>query len=345
MVTFFTAVSIVIFIIVVFRTIYRTRVAQQNTDINRELIRAHLLNRSDHNYYRYKTDRETTHWSTMVYNQGIRDARYCILRELPKMKPTEWEHAIIEAINEKSPKLLMYLTKGKLDVEVLKKREKQGINDAIRVIDRTTIDGYLTLRSYFHDLFEEIVDSCKSENRFYMYGQHRVIRVLRSFKASECELEPAISNAVCEEDKDENIVGIFETLAYQYRWCKNKKRDYRDQMHRDNPVIEFNLNAIRKAEQFRYKGSLINSLYIELHRRLCELTNDYPTVPMGQVETLFNGHYLRYEYGIGHVYLVKVTGAVDYYPDYLLIEFKDIAPDEPLLRELRAYKLHIEGND
>lgn len=345
MVTFFTALSIVIFIIVVFRTIYRTRLAHQNTDISRELIRARLLDRSDHNYYRYKTDRETTHWSTTVYNQNIRDARHCILRELPKMKPTEWEHAIIEAINEKSPKLLMYLTKGKLDVEVLKKCEKQGINDAVRVIDRTTVDGYLTLRSYFHDLFENIVDSCKSENRFYMYGQHRVIRVLRSFKASECEFEPAISDAVREEDKDEKIVGIFETLVYQYRWCKNKKRDYRDQMHRDNPVIEFNLDAIRKAEQFKYNGSLINSLFIELHRRLCELTNDYPTVPMGQVETLFNGHYLRYEYGIGHVYLVKVAGAVDYYPNYVLIEFKDIAPDEPLLRELRAYKLHIEGND
>jgi hypothetical protein len=345
MVTFFIALSMMIFIIVALRTIHRTRVVQPNTDINRELIRARLLDRSLYNYHRINTDRETIHWGTAIYNKDIRDTRYCILRKLPKMKPTEWEHTIIEAINEKSPKLLMYLTKGKLDVEKLKQREKEGMADAIRVIARTPVDRYLTLRDYFHDLFENIVDSCKSENRFYMYGQHRVIRVLRSFKASAGEFEPAISEASREEDKDEKTVGIFETLAYQYCWCKNKKREYKDQIHRDNPLIEFNLDAIRKAGHFKYNGSLINSLYTELHRRLCELTNDYPAFPMGQVEALFDGHYLRYAYGLGHVYLVKVVGAVDYYPDYLHIEFTNIASDDPLLREIRAYKLHIEGND
>jgi hypothetical protein len=346
MVTIFIALSMMTFIVVVLGTRHRRRIAQKQTDINRELIRARLLQRSDDYCRRVNTDRETIHWSTVTYSKDIRDIRYRILRELPNLKPTEWEHSVIDAINEKSPKLLMYLTKGKLDIEILKEREKEGIDDAIRVIARTPVDSYFKLRAYFHDLFENIVDSCKSENRFYLYGQQRVIQMLRCFKASACEFEPVISKAMCEKDKDEKTVGIFETLAYQYRWCKNKKRDYKDQIHRDNPIIEFNLDAIRTAEQFKYKGSLINSLFIELHRRLCELTNDYPMVPMGQVETLFDGHYLRYDHGgVGHVYLVKVVGAVDYYPDYLLIEFENIAPDAALLRELRAYKLHIEGND
>jgi hypothetical protein len=345
MVTIFIALSMLTFIVVVLGTRHRTRLVQKGPDIDKELIRARLLQRSDDYCRRINTDRETIHWGTVTYSKDIRDIRYRILRELPNLEPTEWEHAIIDAINEKSPKLLMYLTKGKLDVETLKKREKQGIDDAIKVIADTPADGYFKLRAYFHDLFENIVDGCKSENRFYLYGQQRVIQMLRCFKASVCEFEPLITKAEREEDEDEKAVSLFERLAYQYSFCMAKKKEYKNQIQRENPLIEFDLDAIREADHFKYDGSLINSLYIELHRRLCELTNDYPTVPWGQVETLFDGQYQRYTYRFGHVYLVKVIGAVDYYPDYLYIECQDIAKDDPLFRELRVYKLHLEGND
>ena len=345
MVTIFIALSMITFIVVVLGTRHRTRLVQKEPDIDKELIRARLLQRSDDYCRRVNTDRETIHWGTVTYSKDIRDIRYRILRELPHLKPTEWGNAVINAINEKSPKLLMYLTEGKLDIDILKKREKQGIDDAIKVIAETPVDGYFMLRAYFHDLFENIVDACKSENRFYLYGQQRVIQMLRCFKASACEFEPPIKKADREEDEDEKTVSLFERLAYQYSFYKNKKNEYKNQIQRENPLIEFNLDAIRKADHFKYNGSLINSLYLELHRRLCELTNDYPTIPLGQVETLFDGQYQRYAYRFGYVYLAKVIGAVDYYPDYLYIEFQDIATDDPLFRELRVYKLHLEGND
>jgi hypothetical protein len=345
MVTIFIALSIMTFIVVVLGTRHRMRLVQKGPDIDKELIRARLLQRSDDYCRRVNTDRETIHWSTVTYSKDIRDIRYRILRELPHLEPTEWEHAVIDAINEKSPKLLMYLTKGRLDIDILKKSEKQGIDDAIKVIDKTPVDGYFKLRAYFHDLFENIVNSCKSENRFYLYGQQRVIQMLRCFKASACEFEPPIKKADREVDADEKTVSLFERLAYQYSFYKNKKNEYKNQIQRENPVIEFKLDAIRKADLFKYSGSLINSLYLELHRRLCELTNDHPTIPLGQVETLFDGQYLRYTYRFGYVYLVKVIGAVDYYPDYIYIELQDIPADDQIFRELRAYKLHIEGND
>ena len=52
-----------------------------------------------------------------------------------------------------------------------------------------------------------------------------------------------------------------------------------------------------------------------------------------------------YSYGGGTTILVKYRGAVEYFPDRLFVEFRDINPDSWLIRWLKSYKLHLEGND
>jgi len=97
---------------------------------------------------------------------------------------------------------------------------------------------------------------------------------------------------------------------------------------------------MEKADVLKYNGSLVNECYLELKNMLnlfkdCEYEGLWATSdPLYDCED-----------GDGLAILVKYRGAVEYFPDRLFVEFRDIDPDSWLIRWLKSYKLHLEGND
>lgn len=261
------------------------------------------------------------------------------------MGSTDWERDVFRAIVERSPALSTFVPGGKLDIETMRRRERQGIEDAIQAIEKVQAGYHVTLRSYFRALFDNIVASCQTDNPFYMYGVRRVILALRSFRASDCDFVPQLSGpeAPQTEQKPANM-DIFGALASYYSHLEKKKHDYKYEHLSDKPVMEFDLERIANIGYFEYQGSLVNCLYLELLQRMRLWTGQDTPENYIRTDMLYNGVTTVFTCTTGRVILVKICAAVDYYPDRLYVEFENVDKREQIIRHLRAYKHHIEGN-
>jgi len=342
MVTFLIGLIIITVIAVAYIRLRGPRVTEPHLTLDRDSIRERLLAASERGFQR--PEREPSLWAERTH-QSVRDARFCMLRELPQMQPSDWERFVFRAIVDKTPNLRLYVPKGKLDIETMERRERQGIEVAIQAIEQVSLGYHVTLRSYFRALFDSIVQSCQTDNPFYMHGVRRVILALRSFRASDCDFVPQLSGPEAPEYKEwRSKFDVVGALAVYFAQLEKKKRNYNYEHFTDNPVMEFNLERIDDAGYFEYQGSLINCLYLELLQRLHLWTGQ--DIPRNYIQTdmLYNRVTSVFIHDLGKIILVKVCGAVDYYPDRLFIEFENIDKHDQICRDLHAYKLHIEGN-
>jgi hypothetical protein len=345
------AVAILIFIIIL-SILYQnekrqTCPAEEEVDEDRAWLRNYLFECDKYKYERLYSNRETSLWKDYIQRNKLSRIRNYILNELAKLPRTDWEWYVLNAIHGKSPALRYYLIDEHLDLALLKKNEAQGIKDAIRAVKITNVEYSGTLREYFHLIFENILYCCRSDNPFYLRGQWRVVRALKSYMASVGEFVPSVKE-IFNNNADgaaDSKADIFSKLADYYDMLEELRKKYTFEINTENPVIEFDLEAIIKSRNYFYEGSLPNCLFLDLKDLLQSLTDDQFPERRSRTDKFYDGHYIGYSFGLGTIWLAKYTGAVEYFSDRLFVEFANIAPDDAIVQKLRTYKLHLEGND
>jgi hypothetical protein len=328
--------------------------AEEEVDEDIMWLRNYLFECNKYKYERLYPDRETSLWNDYIKRSKLSKIRKYILNELSELPRTDWEWYVLNAIHRKSPALKYYLVDGHLDLALLKKNEENGIKDAFKAVKHTRMEDAGTLRKYFHLVFENILYSCRSDNLFYLRGQWKVARALRSYVASMGSFMPSVKeiftydNSGTEDNQDDRKVpqpDIFGRLASYYDMLEEWRKKHWFDINSDNPVIEFNLEEISNARTFVHEGSLLNCLYLELQDLLVKLTHNQFPEHRSVLDKCFDAHCVSYAYNLGTIRLVKYTGTVEYFPHRLYIEFDTIAPNDPIIQKLRTYKIHLEGND
>lgn len=311
---------------------------------------------------RPREEREIELWEKALTVDVLNDIRQYIVSELSKIKETDWGDFALRAICTHSPGLSELIIDKELNIEYIKENERKGINDAINSIQLIFIYDGMTLRDYFHKIFEEIYKYTKyaEGNKFYWYGRDRVITTLRSYSASinkflpteakfydidgeELKLDTAIDSKILKKVKES--LDMFEGQTVNHGKIDRLKEQYRFKIESEYPVMEFDLGAIEKTGNFKYEGSLVNCLFIEL-QKLLYLVTDYSYLETrGVSKPLFDFEAASFAYETGIVALVKYKGVVEYFPDRLYVELQNVNLDSWIVRWLKSYKLHVEGND
>lgn len=304
-----------------------------------------------------RPEREARLWEKRMSQKELTAVRDYILTELPKMEQTDWAYYVLAAITNFSTEFSKLLIGDELDIEFIKKTERNGIDEAIDAVKRTDISKARTLRDYFHEMFMNLykTTSYAGGDKFYWYGRDRVIAMLRSYQASKRKFMPSEApfydangdQIILNKDIDQSMVKTIKMSIEKFR---NQNRISEEEKKRkwfipDNPYVEFDLPAVATKGYFKYNGSLINSLYIDIRASLglCERVsydgNWATTSRYYDVEASY------FSYDTNRIMVVKYRGAVDNFPDRLYVEFIDTPEDSWLIRWLKAYKLHLEGND
>jgi hypothetical protein len=310
------------------------------------------------NEVRGRADREIKLWEKERPAKELEAVRDYVVNELSKMHVTDWGQYALKAIIDNSPDLSKLMIGDSLDIEFIKTSEKNGINDAIKAVKKIDINGITTLRQYFHKVFENVYRSTSyaGGSKFYWYGRDRVIGTLRTFRASKKKFTPSkiVFYDVDGEELNldtrisakaiEKVKGLLEP-AKKLAEIKELQRRHRFRVQTEYPYIEFDLETMEKANVLKYNGSLVNECYLELKNMLnlfkdCEYEGLW-----ANSHALYDYEASYYAYGGGMAILAKYRGAVEYFPDRLFVEFRDIDPDSWLIRWLKSYKLHLEGND
>lgn len=309
-----------------------------------------------------RPERETDLWVTPLTLDELQRIRHYILAELYTLEATDWGYYALRFICNHSPKLTHFIVDGELNLEHIRDSEVRGIKDTIDIIQKVEIKANMTLRAYFHKIFEEIYRNTtySGNNKFYFYGRNRVIEILRSYRASIRQFVPRDRKFYELEDleltldtsidsntirKVQEALNYFEKTAQRHPQIEELKQHYRFKIESEYPIIEFDLEAIERAGNFTYSGSLVNSLYNEL-RRLLNLSADYTILgEVGVTTPLYDAHATSFAVGEGILILSKYKGAVEYFPDRLFVELRDIENDSWVMTWLKSYKMHLEGND
>jgi hypothetical protein len=306
---------------------------------------------------RARPARETKLWERSMNKKDLAEVRTYILAELPKMEQTDWAHYVLSAITNFSPEFSKLLIGDELDLEFIKKTERNGINEAIEAVKRTDVGSAKTLREYFHNMFTNLykTTSYAGGDKFYWYGRDRVIALLRSYQASKKKFMPSSvhfydangDEIILNKDIDQSMIKTIKQSIEKFR---NQTRISDEEKKKkwfipDNPYVEFDLPAIARKGYFKYNGSLINSLYIDIRASLglCERVNyDGNWATTSRYYDLEASYF---SYDTNNIMVVKYRGAVDNFQDRLYVEFIDTPEDSWLIRWLKSYKLHLEGND
>jgi len=298
----------------------------------------------DHKHVRPTLDRETVLWECSLPFEKLQEIHQHILNRLRLLRPNDWESIVASVISRRSPDLSMYVTDdGGLDIESAREQEMSGIKDAIEAVENTNVGSHFTLRSYFHKVFENIVEDTKLDNKYYSIGQLKVIEVLQTYQASLREFAKPI--LVRNKDVKKSSQGVFAKLASHYDSLEKLRLRYHFNVNRGNPIIEFDLEKIVRSGNLAYQGSPFNCLFLKLVQLLKTMTNGEEPEMWVVTGNTYDAKFIGWPYDVGTIWLVKYTGAVDYFPHRLYIEFENIAPNETIIRDLRCYKLHLEGND
>jgi hypothetical protein len=316
----------------------------------------------NHKTDKKRDDRETALWENSLSSDELKSVRNYIIVEISKIRPTNWGEYALVAICTRSPQLSKLMVNGNLDIELIKQNEQKGIADALSAIRNVTFHGGMSLRSYFHALFKKIYEDTRygKGNKFYWYGRDRVIEMLRSYRASIRKFTPS-NTKFYDTDGEELLIDtsidnetinnvrrsldFFEKSMKAWTDLEKAKNHYRFKIESNFPVIEFDIEAIAKTGNYKYEGSLVNSLYIEL-KNLLSVGTDYAYLGYRTTsEKLFDAQAASFAYEDGIIVLVKYNGAVSYFPDRVYVEFQNIAADTWIIRWLKSYKLHLEGND
>jgi hypothetical protein len=316
----------------------------------------------NHEADKKRDDRETELWENPLSLDELKIVRNYIIAELSTIRPTNWGEYALAAICTHSPQLSKLMVNGNLDIEFIKQNEKRGIEDALNAIRTVELHGEMSLRHYFHKLFKKIYEDTRygKGNKFCWYGRDRVIETLRSYRASirrftpsdtkfydvdgeELLFDTSVDNKTINNVKQS--LDFFEESAKAQADIEKAKKYYRFKIESTFPVIEFDIEAIVKTGNFKYEGSLVNSLYIEL-KNLLSVSTDYAYLGYRTTsEKLFDAQAASFAYENGIIVLVKYKGAVSYFPDRVYVELQHIASDTWIVRWLKSYKLHLEGND
>ncbi len=309
-----------------------------------------------------RSDRESKLWEKPRSREELEKLRIYFVTELSKIELTDWGQYALKAIFARSREFTKLLIGNELDIEFMKMSERSGITDAIESIKDTYLSGVTNLREYFQRFFANIykATSYAAGNKFYWYGRDRVVGMLRSYQASRNQFTPTkiefrdINGEELVLDKRidaEAIQRLKESILQpepetdEHATLNQLKEQYRFKIRSKHPMIEFDLEAIEKTGNFIYEGSLVNSLYLDLRNvlNLCKAC-DYEGIGANS-DRLSDVEASYFAFGEGYVVVTKYRGAVEYFPDRLYVEFQEIDPDSWIIRWLKSYKLHLEGND
>ncbi len=312
--------------------------------------------------HKERPDREPELWENPLSINKLENIRNYLLSELTKMEATDWADYALRAICTHSPDLSKLMVNGQIDISFIKESERNGIADAINSIKKVVLKEGMTLRELFREIFKTIyVGTTYSKgNKFYWFGRDRVIQMLRSFTASTGRFNPTdvkfydVDGDEFKLDKNidnETIIKLQKSLEYfeqqtaHHRKIERLKDYYRFKIDSEYPVIEFDLNAVEKANIFKYEGSLVNSLFIEL-KKLLYVVTDYAFLKSRAFShPLYDCEIASFASETGVILLVKYAGLVEYFPDRLYIELQNIDQDSWVVNWIKSYKLHLEGND
>ena len=305
-----------------------------------------------------RPDREIRLWEKERPAKELEAVRGYVVNELSKLHVTDWGQYALKAICENSPDLSKLMIGDQLDIEFIKTSEKNGINDAVEAVRKVEVNGITTLRQYFHKMFENIYKSTSyaGGSKFYWYGRDRVIGTLRTYRASQKKFTKSNVKFYDVDGEELNldtridartmkrIQGLLKP-AEKLAEIQELQKQYRFKIQTEYPFIEFDLGAIEKAKVLKFNGSLTNECYLDLKNTLSLLKDCEYTGYMANTNPLYDVEVSCFSHGEGSMMLWKYRGAVEYYPDRLFVECRDIDPDSWLIRWLKSYKLHLEGND
>jgi hypothetical protein len=305
--------------------------------------------------------REPEHWIMVRPVSELREIRQYIIKELMKMKNTDWGSYALRFVLSHSPKLANLMVNDEVNIEFIKNEETQGIKDTIDVIQRVDIKENVSLRDYFRDIFQAVSKSFPFdvERKFYYYGRDRVLDLLRLYKASESSFPaahgkkadpPGLETTGDTVIDSEIVVKIRKAMEYADQTAKKpptmeEVRDYfRFSYTTDQPLIEFDLDRIKKVGNFKYQGSLVNSLYLEL-KRLHKIFQESEPFDYYYCDPLYDFVASFISIGLGTLVILKYKGSVEYFPNRLFIRFDDLDCDHWSYKWVRSYKMFLEGND
>ena len=305
-----------------------------------------------------RPDREIKLWEKERSLKELAAVQEYVVNELAKLPVTDWGQYALKAICDNSPDLSKLMIGDSLDIEFIKTSEKNGINDAVASIRKTEINGIKTLRGYFHEMFQNIYKSTNYSggSKFYWYGRDRVIGTLRTYQASRKKFTPSSVRFYDVDGEELNLDTRIDAKTLErlkslleptkkLAEIKALREKHRFKIQTEYPFIEFDLEYIGKANILKYNGSLVNECYLDLKNMLNLFKDCEYDGYLANSDPLYDVEATYYGYEGGKAILVKYRGAVEYFPDRLFVEFRDIDPDSWLIRWLKSYKLHLEGND
>ena len=305
-----------------------------------------------------RPEREATLWETPMSQKQLRQVRDYIRAELPRIELTDWAYYALTAITNSSPEFSKLLVADELDLEFIKKSERSGIYETAYMAMQVDVKGMRTLRQYFHMIFMYInaYKGPATQSKFYWYGRDRVIALLRSYRASQGRFTPS-EVRVCNANGDQ-LTFNKEIGQDMVKWLKRRFEELQKRAEKTGkkvklnqnytsklPFIEFDLDKIAEHGIFKYNGSLVNSLYIDVRAQLglCEKCSYDGNWAMTTTQYDVEASYFGFEEGTAMV--LKYRAAVDTMGDCVAVEFHGIPEDSWLVRWLKSYKLHLEGND
>jgi len=305
--------------------------------------------------------REPEHWIKVRPVAELQEIRLNIVGELMKLKSTDWGSYALRMICSHSPKLANLMVNDEVNIEFIKNEEMQGIKDTIDILQRVDIREDTSLRDYFRNVFKTVSQFFMyDENRkFYFYGRDRVLDLLRIYKASEStfpvphgkKTDPPGLEITGDTVIDSDIVQkIKNALEYAEKSARkaptlDEVRDYfRFTYTTEQPLLEFDLDRIKKVGNFKYQGSLVNSLYLEL-KRLHKIFQDSEPFDYFYCDPLYDYVSSFIPIGEGTLVLIKYKGSVEYFPNRLFVRFDDMTRDHWSYKWLKSYKMFLEGND
>lgn len=310
--------------------------------------------------------REAELWSIPRTLTEMRNVREYIINEARRLPPTDWGVYALRFVCGHSPQLADLMSNGEINIDLIQSEELKGIRDTVELIRAVDIISQASLRSYFCMMFKVVSRQMSEEpgtSRFYNFGRNRVLDALRTYRAStrsfvpndkkiydlgglELETEATINKEVTR--MIQKALSPFDAASEQRDEIKDTltlREKFRFKIDTNYPYLEFNLDAIANADNFKYKGALVNALFDHLNH-LLKVVRDYEWLEYRAVTSpLWDGYADIFAVEGGIVMMVKYKGAVDYYPDRLWIEFQDIPDDSWVIKWLKSYKLFLEGND
>lgn len=268
----------------------------------------------------------------------------------------------MRAICAQSPQLSKLLIDGELNIETIKQSELEGIRDTVNIIKSVPLNDGMSLRDLYGTVLQAIDDqtSHKTGDKFYWFGQDRVIKVMQSYNAStqsfgpyeikfcdtngkEIPLDPHIDSDMINKVKES--LDWYEKTVNATSQIEALRKMYKFTIASEHPFIEFDLGAVEWTKNFKYDGSLVNSLFLELKRLLTISADEtYPALH-AVTEPLFDIASNSFSYGDGTIVLIKYKGAVEYFPDRLYAELHNMNLQNWVVRWIKSFKLHLEGND